>query len=92
MKKINNLRLNRTSSGGPEFHSHGIEQVFVVSIEGLKEKGLGEFKILVSREKKRFDFADTDNDKVLSREELSLLLHPEESKRMTSYFIEVSVT
>lgn len=86
------MRLNRTCSEGPEFHSHGFEQVFVVSIEGLKEKGLGEFKILVSREKKRFDFADTDNDKVLSREELSFLLHPEESKRMTSYFIEVSVT
>ncbi|RMX45269.1 hypothetical protein pdam_00000854 [Pocillopora damicornis] len=90
-EKINNLRLNRTCSGGPEFHSHGFEQVFVVSIEGLKEKGLGEFKILVSREKKRFDFADTDNDKVLSREELSFLLHPEESKRMTSYFVEESL-
>lgn len=86
------MRINRTCSGGPEFHSHGFEQVFVVSIEGLKEKGLGELKILISREKKRFDFADTDNDKVLSREELSFLLHPEESKRMTSYFIEVSVT
>ncbi|XP_027044692.1 calumenin-B-like [Pocillopora damicornis] len=59
--------------------------------KGLKEKGLGEFKILVSREKKRFDFADTDNDKVLSREELSFLLHPEESKRMTSYFVEESL-
>lgn len=59
--------------------------------KGLDEKVLGEFRELVSREKKRFDFADTDNDKELSREEFSLFLHPEESKRMTTYLIEESL-
>ncbi|XP_078368284.1 calumenin-B-like [Oculina patagonica] len=56
--------------------------------EGLNEVTLAELREIESRDKKRFEFSDTDNDNLLSREELTLFLHPEESKRMTSYLIE----
>jgi len=56
--------------------------------EGLDPKTLNELKEIESRDKKKFDFADTDNDGLLSREELTLFLHPEESKRMTSFLVQ----
>lgn len=48
-----------------------------------------EYREIQAREKRKFDFADTDDDGKLSHEELSLFLHPEESKRMTSFIIQV---
>ena len=52
-------------------------------------KELGE---IILRDKKRFEFADTDSDNLLSFEELTLYLHPEESKRMASYLVKVIIT
>lgn len=58
----------------------------------MDPKTLNELKEIESRDKKKFDFADTDNDGLLSREELTLFLHPEESKRMTSFLVQVMIT
>lgn len=56
--------------------------------EGIPKETLKELREIESRDKKKFEFADTDNDGQLSREELTLFLHPEESKRMTSYLVQ----
>ncbi|XP_015760888.1 PREDICTED: calumenin-like, partial [Acropora digitifera] len=55
---------------------------------GLKPDVLKDLRLIQNRDKRRFDFVDTDNDGHLSREELTLFLHPEESKRMTSFIIQ----
>jgi len=61
---------------------------FPPSLEkGLSGPVLTELREIILRDKRRFEFADTDGDKLLSREELTLFLHPEESKRMTSYLV-----
>ena len=59
---------------------------------GIPQETLKELREIESRDKKKFEFADTDNDGQLSREELTLFLHPEESKRMTSYLVQVMIT
>lgn len=59
---------------------------------GLTDAVLTELRETVLRDKRRFEFSDTDNDNLLSREELTLFLHPEESKRMTSYLVQVIIT
>lgn len=64
---------------------------FINYLIGLNDATLTEFREIEARDKKRFEFADTDNDNLLSREELTLFLHPEESKRMTSYLVEVII-
>lgn len=43
------------------------------------------------RDRKRFAYVDIDNDKLLSRQELGFLTHPEESARMTSLLVQVSI-
>ena len=58
---------------------------------GLPAQTLSELREIQSREKRKFDFADTDSDGQLTREELTLFLHPEESKRMTSYLVQVMI-
>ena len=52
---------------------------------------LAELREIISRDKRRFEFSDTDSDNLLSREELMLFLHPEESKRMTAYLVKVII-
>ena len=64
---------------------------FINYLIGLNNATLAEFREIEARDKKRFEFSDTDNDNLLSREELTLFLHPEESKRMTSYLVEVII-
>lgn len=59
---------------------------------GLTDAVVTELREVVLRDKRRFEFSDTDNDNLLSREELTLFLHPEESKRMTSYLVQVIIT
>lgn len=64
------------------------EVEFPSSIEkGLSGSILAELREIISRDKRRFEFSDTDSDNLLSREELMLFLHPEESKRMTAYLV-----
>lgn len=56
--------------------------------EGLPEETTKELREIEAREKKKFEFADTDTDGQLSMEELTLFLHPEESKRMTAFLVQ----
>jgi len=55
--------------------------------EGLTDPILTELREIIMRDKRRFEFSDTDSDNMLSQEELTFFLHPEESKRMTSYLV-----
>ena len=59
---------------------------------GLTDPILTELREIIMRDKRRFEFSDTDSDNMLSQEELTFFLHPEESKRMTSYLVKVCVT
>ena len=58
---------------------------------GLTDPILTELREIIMRDKRRFEFSDTDSDNMLSQEELTFFLHPEESKRMTSYLVKVCI-
>lgn len=59
---------------------------------GLTDPILTELREIIMRDKRRFEFSDTDSDNMLSQEELTFFLHPEESKRMASYLVKVCIT
>lgn len=85
-KKMKDLDTNKDGKVSWEEYK---ESKFPASMEeGLKPDVLKDLRLIQNRDKRRFDFVDTDNDGHLSREELTLFMHPEESKRMTSFIIQ----
>lgn len=56
--------------------------------KGLHPEGLRNLREVQKIDKRKFDFADKDKDGQLLMEELSILLHPEESHRMISFLVQ----
>jgi len=60
-----------------------------VDTQATDESGRYNYRIMLQRDKRRWERADSDGDGELSKEEFSAFLHPEETDSMKDIIIDV---